>query len=80
MVIKSKSIAFGALCGLLLVAAPYGAAALPTGVDAGVAGVSAAPFAQSVAATTPSASRCVKWTRRWNHRHGFGHRRCVQWR
>lgn len=28
----------------------------------------------------PAGARCIKWTRRWNTRHGFGHRRCIQWR
>lgn len=80
MVRYLKLSAFGALCGAALFAAPFGAAAFSGGADSSPASVSEIPAIQQVAATAPAGKRCVKWTRRWNNRHGFGHRRCVQWR
>jgi hypothetical protein len=35
---------------------------------------------QKVSHGAPAGARCLKWTRRWNTRHGFGHRRCIHWR
>lgn len=72
-----KTSFFGAACGLLLFAAPSQAGTLPSGVSQ-----------ESIATTSqltlvhaaPAGARCVKWTRRYNMRHGFAHRRCVQWR
>lgn len=80
MVRNLKTYAFGALCGTLLFAAPYGAAAFSGGIDPSASGLSTIPAVEQIAATVPAGKRCVKWTRRWNTRHGFGHRRCVQWR
>jgi hypothetical protein len=28
----------------------------------------------------PPGKQCIKWTRRFNSRHGYGHRRCVHWK
>ncbi len=27
-----------------------------------------------------SGKKCLKWSRRWNTRHGVGRRRCVHWK
>lgn len=68
---------FGAAVGVLLFAAPSVAGTLPSGVTSNsVATLSQATLVHA----TPAGARCVKWTRRWNTRHGFGHRRCVQWK
>ncbi len=28
----------------------------------------------------PAGKKCLKWARRYSSTHGFGHRRCVQWK
>jgi hypothetical protein len=28
----------------------------------------------------PPGKTCIKWTRRFNSAHGFGHRRCIHWK
>lgn len=69
---------FGGVCGtLLLVAAPSSSAVV---TSAGVDKVLSDSSGLQTASHTTEAKQCVKWTRRWNTRHGFGHRRCVQWR
>ncbi len=75
-----KASLFGAVCGMLLFAGPSSAGVVPSGVTPDENGVSAFSLTQQVSRQTPAGARCVKWTRRWNTRHGFGHRRCVQWR
>ncbi len=76
-----KAALFGALCGGLLIAAsPSNSAVLSNAADLRADRVSASSLVEQVAHGAPAGSRCVKWTRRWNTRHGFGHRRCVQWR
>lgn len=68
---------FGGVCGtLLLVATPSSSAVV---VTAGPDKILSSSSLQTASHTT-EAKQCVKWTRRWNTRHGFGHRRCVQWR
>ncbi|WP_363350209.1 hypothetical protein [Methylocystis echinoides] len=76
MGLNLKASLFGAICGMFLFAAPSGSAVL-SGVNAD--GLDAS-IVEKTAHTTPAGKNCVKWTRRWNTRHGFGHRRCVQWR
>ncbi|WP_424363259.1 hypothetical protein [Methylocystis parvus] len=66
---------FGAL---LLVAPPSHAAAL-SGASNLTSDALTSSLVQQVHAA-PAGAKCIKWTRRWNTRHGFGHRRCVQWR
>lgn len=69
---------FGALIGSLMLAAPFPeAVALPAAVDHDALAPS---LVQQISHGAPAGARCIKWTRRWNTRHGFGHRRCVQWR
>jgi hypothetical protein len=70
--------AFGA--ALLFAAAPASAGALSSPASLGDDGASASSLIPTVSHGVPAGARCVKWTRRWNMRHGFGHRRCVQWR
>jgi hypothetical protein len=41
----------------------------------------ASSFVQEVAHYgPPPGARCIKWTRRYNPSHGFGHRRCIHWK
>gem|GEM_PF-4875595 len=68
-----------ATCGAFL----YGATASQAAMifDAGDFPADATTsLVQQISHGAPPGARCIKWTRRWNHRHGFGHRRCVQWR
>jgi hypothetical protein len=72
-----KASLFGAACGMLLFAVPSEAGTLPSGVSQeDVATLSQVTLTHAA----PAGARCIKWTRRWNTRHGVGHRRCVQWR
>jgi hypothetical protein len=68
---------FGAACGALLLASTASHSTVLSGVAN--PGASAIPFTQQ-AAFDPASNKCLKWTRRWNSRHGYGHRRCVHWR
>lgn len=78
MRLKLKAPLFGAVCGMLLLAAtPSGSAVLPSGVNADAFAVAGL---QKATHTTPAGKQCLKWTRRFNSRHGYGHRRCVHWR
>ena len=70
---------FGSICGLLLLSATPSDAVALSGV-ADLNEVSSVPQVLQVSHGVPTGARCVKWTRRWNTRHGVGHRRCVQWR
>lgn len=74
-----KAPMFGAVA-ILLAATPAGSAVLSNVANIGDYGASASPPFQQVSHGAPAGARCIKWTRRWNFRHGFGHRRCVQWR
>ncbi len=76
-----KAPVFGAVFGsMLLAATPSSSAVLSNAAELGDFGVSASSLVQQVSHGAPAGARCVKWTRRWNTRHGFGHRRCVHWR
>jgi len=67
-----------AACGaFFFVVNPSHSAVLSSAAQLDDAGASS--LVQQVHAA-PAGARCIKWTRRWNTRHGFGHRRCVQWR
>jgi hypothetical protein len=74
-----KASIFGAVCGAFILMGAASQAAALSGV-ADLNEVSALPMIQQVHHTTPAGAQCIKWTRRWNTRHGVGHRRCVQWR
>lgn len=68
---------FGAAFGMLLFVAPSEAGTLPIGKTSdSVSALSQSTLVHS----KPTGARCVKWTRRWNTRHGFGRRHYVQWR
>jgi hypothetical protein len=75
----SKISLFGAVCGAILFASTASHSAVLSGLASPDEGLSTPSLAQQ-AAYAPPGKRCIKWTRRWNTRHGFGHRRCVQWR
>ncbi|GLI93565.1 hypothetical protein [Methylocystis echinoides] len=68
---------FGAVCGAFLLASAASHATVISGL--GAPGASALPLTDQVA-FNPATDRCLKWTRRWNTRHGFARRRCVHWR
>lgn len=74
-----KTSLLAAACGALLGAATPSQAAIMFNVDDLREGA-ATSMVQQVSHGAPAGAKCIKWTRRWNHRHGFGHRRCVQWR
>lgn len=67
-----------ACAAFFIAAAPSYSAALSNVDDLREEAVSLA--VQQVSHATPAGARCVKWSRRWNPRHGVGHRRCVRWR
>lgn len=76
-----KPALFGAVCGALLLAStPSISAALSSAADLNGDGLSYSSIVQQAAFDAPAGKRCLKWTRRWNPRHGFGRRRCIQWR
>ncbi len=74
-----KSLLSAASFGALLLVAPASHAAALSGASNLTDGALASSLVQQVHAA-PAGAQCIKWTRRWNTRHGFGHRRCVQWR
>jgi hypothetical protein len=68
---------FSVACGAFLLGAPLEASAAPNlYIPQGVAGP--VSFVQQSHYHGPHKT-CLKWTRRWNTRHGVGHRRCVHW-
>lgn len=75
----AKASIYGAVCGAFLLVGTTSQAVALSGA-ANLNELSTLSLTQQVHHTTPPGTRCVKWTRRWNMRHGFGHRRCVQWR
>jgi hypothetical protein len=77
---RFKGMIFGGFCAALFFAAAPASAGVLSSPAALDEGASVSSLVQTVHHTTPAGARCVKWTRRWNTRHGVGHRRCVQWR
>lgn len=76
-----KAHMFAAACALTLFAsAPSSAAVLSTAADLNVDGAFASSLVQKTTLHAPKGSKCIKWTRTWNTRHGVARRRCVQWR
>jgi hypothetical protein len=76
-----KAPLLNAVIGALFLIAPTSeATALSAATDLSEQGASPSSLVQQVSHGAPAGTRCMKWTRRWNTRHGFGHRRCVQWR
>ncbi len=72
---------FGGVCAVLLFASTSSiSAAVSMSAPLGGEALSLSSSAQKTAFEAPAGKRCIKWTRRWNTRHGFGRRRCVQWR
>jgi hypothetical protein len=70
----------GALCGTFLFAATAPGSATPLNGTLLQEDARPASLVQEISHTTAHGAKCLKWTRRWNHRHGFGHRRCVHWK
>jgi hypothetical protein len=73
-----KAPLFGAVCGMMLFAAPSNAAIVSGGLgsDAGASAL----VQQIVQSTAPEGKKCLKYNRRFNTAHGFGHRRCIHWK
>jgi hypothetical protein len=72
-------LAVGAVCGsFFLASAPVSAGPLSVSVPQESAATS---FFQEVRHFgPPPGKQCIKWTRRFNSAHGFGHRRCIHWK
>lgn len=72
----------GVLCGAFLFVAAAPASATPFGAglvrDDAASASSILHLAKKYDA--PTGKRCIKWNRRWNPSHGFGHRRCIHWK
>jgi hypothetical protein len=69
----------GAVCGaFFLAAAPVSAGPLSVAIpqESGYASL----FQEVTHFGPPPGKQCIKWTRRFNSRHGYGHRRCVHWK
>jgi hypothetical protein len=75
----TNSIAIGTVCGMFFFAsAPVSAAPLSVSVPPEIG--SASLFQEVSHFGPPPGKQCLKWTRRFNSRHGYGHRRCVHWK
>jgi hypothetical protein len=70
----------GALCGTFLFAATAPGSATP--LNGSLLRDEAKPtsLVQTIAHTAPHGAKCLDYNRRWNQRHGFGHRRCIHWK
>ena len=81
MLVRPTASLIGVLCAAFLATAlPAEASPLSSGAAIDVQASSATSLLQEAAFGPPAGRRCIKWTRRWNPRHGIGVRRCVQWR
>lgn len=75
-----KGASLGAVCGAFFLAAAAPASAGPLSVAVPQQSGSTS-FVQEVRHFgPPPGTQCIKWTRRFNSRHGCGHRRCVHWK
>jgi hypothetical protein len=73
-----KPFLMSAVCGGFVLAAATCASAAPLAVAIPQQDAS---LVQSVRHFGPPPGKeCVKWTRRFNSAHGFGHRRCIHWK
>ena len=70
----------GAICAAFLASALPAGAGVLSGSAIDTATPAATYSVQLTAYGAPAGARCLKWTRRWNPRHGIGVRRCVRWR
>jgi hypothetical protein len=80
MRMKSSAVLLGAVCGAFLFAATAPSSAAP--LNGAFLQDASRPISlvQEATHTTKPGAKCLKWTRRWNPRHGVGHRRCVHWK
>lgn len=74
-----KTALLSAACGVFMSAAGSSQAAMMFDAD-DLRETAASSLVQQTTFGPPPGARCIKWTRRWTTRHGFGRRRCVQWR
>jgi hypothetical protein len=71
----------GAICAAFLASAlPAEASLLSSGFGLDAQSPNVSSVVEDAVYGPPAGKRCLKWTRRWNTRHGIGVRRCVQWR
>jgi hypothetical protein len=74
-----RSAALGAVCGAIFLAvAPVSAGPVSIAVPQETGAMSL--FQEVRHFGPPPGKQCIKWTRRFNPSHGFGHRRCVHWK
>lgn len=79
MVKLTSSALLGAICGAFFFAvAPVSAGPLSIAIPQD--GGSARLLHEVSHFGPPPGKQCIKWTRRFNSRHGYGHRRCVHWK
>ncbi|MCC3244026.1 hypothetical protein LG047_01615 [Methylocystis sp. WRRC1] len=76
-----KSALLAALTGGFLFAATSASSAGPLSVaNPQDEGLSSSLIQKVAHYNPPGGKKCLKWTRRFNPSHGFGHRRCVHWK
>lgn len=76
-----KTHLFAITCASVLFAStPSDSAVLSTAGDLNVNRASDFSLLHKATLHAPHGSKCIKWTRTWNTRHGVARRRCVQWR
>ncbi len=81
MLLRQMAPLFGVACVAFLASAlPADASILSGGAAIEAVASSPSSHVQLAAHGAPAGKRCIEWTRRWNTRHGVGHRRCVRWR
>ena len=69
-----------AVCAAFLLAAATPVSAGPLNVDLPRENALSSLVQQLSHFGPPPGKQCIKWTRRFNSRHGYGHRRCVHWK
>ncbi len=79
MLKRSTTPIIGAICAAFLASVLPAEASILSGSAIEAQSASASSPIQNVVHRAPAGTRCLKWTRRMNPRHGFA-RRCVQWR
>jgi hypothetical protein len=75
-----KHASLGAVFGAIFLAAAAPSSAGPLSMDISPESELTAMILQTSHFGPPPGKQCIKWTRRFNSRHGYGHRRCVHWK
>lgn len=75
-----KGVPLWALCGAFFLAAAAPVSAGPLSVAIPQESGPSSLVQEAHHFGPPPGKQCIKWTRRFNSRHGYGHRRCVHWR